>query len=205
MEMRSFSSFAMTGLLTWRNPQGGEENWYQGEGRVQYSTFGPKLLVTELAILPLLGIAAIESVVVGALALIATLFSPLCDPPRKFFATWLISSLTSAVWLMALGLGANFEFINVHTTELFAFHMGSIKPEHKLAFGAWALEHGIVTRKMLEEGTLEEGIYHFQFEFIDECPGRHVRSGAEYPRIVFCAAEKSKVEVILNHLYYEIM
>jgi hypothetical protein len=64
--VRCWSSIATTHLLTWRNPQGGEENWLEGAQNIDHPfTYLGKVVTTEIGVALLCVTSIVETVVYG--------------------------------------------------------------------------------------------------------------------------------------------
>lgn len=114
---RCLSSHAMTSLLTWRNPQGSEENWIlRGNG---WQHCG-KIITTEIGLAILVTVAVIETIVYSILLSLSAILISLTDRPFDFFAKLLQSSSFTILWGIADCLIYNPLFINVMTRESFA-------------------------------------------------------------------------------------
>lgn len=115
---RCLSSYLMSHLLEWRNPQGKEQNWYQDREEV---TCGMKLkgITAELGIAALTASAVVESVVYLSFATLALFFSPCRQKIFPFFARHLQSSLFTVMWGV-VSIILNPIKYNVNTHESFA-------------------------------------------------------------------------------------
>lgn len=72
MDTRSLSSIMMTRLLTWRNPQGSEENWLERDQVIENKCehLG-KVVITELGLCLLTISSTIETIVYAVLRLLS--------------------------------------------------------------------------------------------------------------------------------------
>lgn len=118
---KCLSSHLMTHLLTWRNPQGSEENWYHaGEGRELFTANAvnvAKAIAAEAGIVVLGVAAATETVAFTALSLVSFTFLIYTDRPLKTFIRALQSSSFTVLWCCADAGFSNLFFKNVFTEE----------------------------------------------------------------------------------------
>lgn len=120
---KCISSHLMTELLTWRNPQGSEENWLgQRQGIDSLWRHIGKIVSTEIGLFFLTTTAAIETVAYAALALVSLSFYSMTDVPCKFFVKALESSSFTFIWALAGAILFNPFTVNVVTEESFARH-----------------------------------------------------------------------------------
>lgn len=115
------SSRLMTGLLSWRNPQGSEEEWLRRRQGIEngWKHLG-KIISTEVGLVLLTATSVVETVAYTALALSSLALYPVTDRPCKFFAKLLQSSSFTIIWGVADTLLYNPFFVNVMTRESFA-------------------------------------------------------------------------------------
>lgn len=117
---KCISSHLMTELLTWRNPQGKEENWITGPQEIESRwKHAGKVIVTEIGLAFLTLTATVETVAYTALVLVSLVLSPVTDRPYEFFATLLSSSSFTIVW-SAVDMVLNLFTVNLMTRETFA-------------------------------------------------------------------------------------
>ncbi len=86
--IRCLSSHLFTPLLAWRNPDGREEGWLANTDTNldNYPRFVGRVITTELGLLALTILAAIETIAYNVLALATFALSPLIsNRPYKFF------------------------------------------------------------------------------------------------------------------------
>ena len=120
---RCISSQLMTHLLTWRNPQGSEEQWFTGVHPPEIEnglTHVGKVLSTEIGLCLLVTAAAVETVAYASLAILSLALYPVTDEPHLFFYKLLDSSSFTILWGVADALIYNLFFINVLTNESMA-------------------------------------------------------------------------------------
>lgn len=120
--VRCVSSHLMSGLLTWRNPQGKEEGWYLAgrQGIDNPCKHLGKVVSTAIGLCLLATISVVETVVYGVLALASLLLYPITRRPCTFFAKLLQSSAFTIIWSVVDILFCNLVFLNIMTHESFA-------------------------------------------------------------------------------------
>ncbi|MFI5335008.1 MAG: hypothetical protein ACHQT8_07625 [Chlamydiales bacterium] len=160
---RCLSSWMMTPLLEWRNPQGREEHWLgrpEAEGIGSIVIHLTKVTVTEGCLILLAFSAIIETVAYAALALISRIFARL-DGGKKyaFFAEYLDSSAFTTLWILMdllvnpltlMALLVNPEYANILTHESFARYRSInllnswrfIRHVDSFHVAGWARQHG---------------------------------------------------------------
>lgn len=118
------SSHLMTGLLTWRNPHGPEEEWPDYPDR--HKTAGNawkrlgKVASTEIGLILLTITSVIETVAYASLAVLSLALYPVTSRPCKFFAKLIQSSSFTIFWGFSDALIYNPLFLDVETKESFA-------------------------------------------------------------------------------------
>lgn len=118
---KCISSHLMTELLTWRNPQGSEENWLgQRQGIDSLWRHIGKVVSTEIGLFLLATTAAVETVAYSTLALVSLAFYSMTDVPCKFFAKALESSSFTVIWALADAILFNPFEVNIGTQESYA-------------------------------------------------------------------------------------
>ena len=148
---RCFSSQMMTALLTWRNPQGSEENWLLGNEptRIEnYWTHCGKVVTTEIALCILATTSLVEVVACGFLEIGSLLLYPILDPSpfQSFFEDYSMSSLTTLGWAVSDALIYNLFYTNVMTRESFVLEAAGDPRQQPF------LEHIIRELRDLSEG-----------------------------------------------------
>jgi len=115
----SISSHMMSNLITWRNPQGHEANWYNKQSYEQNESEWLKVISTSFG-LPFIAVAAIiETIAYTLLFFYSSFFYPLTDKPLNFFARLASSSLFTLGWTIVICI-PNFVVKNLITNESFA-------------------------------------------------------------------------------------
>lgn len=131
MVERCLSSQLLSGLLTWRNPHGTEENWYFEPPRgtvfnspvevaARVVIHAAKVLTAEAGIATLTVMAATETVAYSALGLVSLTFYFYNDRPAITFYKLLQSSSFTILWGSADALIFNIFFYNIFTHESLA-------------------------------------------------------------------------------------
>lgn len=118
---RCISSQLTTRLLTFRNPQGREENWILGnESRGYLPAFVGKVITTEIGTALLCVTASVESVAYLILIVGSFPLKLVSDRPLNFSAKLLSSSSFTLVWNLGNITVFNFFCVNAFTHESFA-------------------------------------------------------------------------------------
>ncbi len=115
---RCLSSYAMSELLSWRNPQGSEEEWLTTAHQAQ--TIAPplkKIIYTELGLLVLAVAALVEIVADSLFIFLSGLYCVVSTEPFKFFMEQLQSSRFTLFWAVANALISNFTTNHLLTHE----------------------------------------------------------------------------------------
>ncbi|MFI5334760.1 MAG: hypothetical protein ACHQT8_06345 [Chlamydiales bacterium] len=156
----SFSSDALSSLLEWRNPNGGEENWYQGRGQQRidsYATHITKVALTECA-LPFLATAAIvETVFFTAIALVSLIPGCVNEGFLRIFRSSLgiaNSAGFTTAWSLANFLIFNLFDTNVFTKEFFARSaVGIATLRDEIDIVAWERQYPVSNTRLDEGGA----------------------------------------------------
>lgn len=118
---RCASSHLMTGLLTWRNPQGSEANWiYRYQGIENGWKHAGKVISTEIGLALLTITSVVETAAYTVFTFASLALCPLTDRPYTFFAKLLESSSFTIIWGIADAIIYNPLTVNVMTHESFA-------------------------------------------------------------------------------------
>jgi hypothetical protein len=116
----------MTGLLSWRNPQGSEENWLLQGGRPEpqhipnFKKHILKVIVTEIGLACLITTSVIETAAYVGLKILSLPVRLYDDRPYKVFGELLESSSFTILWGVADLLFISPFYTNVMTRESFA-------------------------------------------------------------------------------------
>lgn len=120
---RCLSSHMMTHLLTWRNPEGAEENWvFKDNKGVHFSQNIEKLVVTQIGLSLLFVSAAVEFAAYGVLFTTETILRGVASKSRLYHR--LSSARFTILWSLALGITNIFVLsiknCNIYTHESFS-------------------------------------------------------------------------------------
>lgn len=115
----SLSSCLMSALITWRNPDGAEENWtHQSLLKVDNSnSFLRRKIITEICFVLVGTVAVVEMVAHSFFALTAVIFFPSEPSVSTFFRHFTSSCAFTCLWTAVNALFLNFTNTNLPTEE----------------------------------------------------------------------------------------
>jgi hypothetical protein len=145
----------MTALLSWRNPQGREDNWAEQN---LYQIDNPwihagKIICIEIPLVLLAITAVVETVVYSIFTFVSLILYPITDRPFAFSVKLLESSSFTILWALAVTV-RNFYFINMMTKEI---HALDVTP----------LFHP--STPITKEGWIDAGVRFIQEEILQGC------------------------------------
>jgi hypothetical protein len=138
----------MTHLLSWRNMEGGEENWSGSNRSFNNLHFIARVVTTEIGLGILAVTAAVESVAYSALFFVTLALSPINNEPHAAVTQLLSSSVFSVIWSVTDLVAYNLFVENMLTQEslarqwaheIYPTQLTEVRFEDELYIADWSL------------------------------------------------------------------